>query len=176
MDRDPSDFVGLLVRHQNDLLRYILPLVGSMDDAQDVLQETATALWKKFGDFDSDRPFLPWAKRFAQYEVLMHHRSKRRFTFLSDELVAELSAAADADANVLADHHAALQVCLDSLSEEERQIVRTRYADSDTTIQQLAEQTGKSVNVLYKSLSKIRKQLLDCVERRLAPQSLSAES
>src|SRR5262249_34727404 len=34
-ETDPSLFVRLLLQHQNDLLRHILPLVGCLDDAQD---------------------------------------------------------------------------------------------------------------------------------------------
>src|SRR5262245_2939914 len=88
---DPSLFVRLFLRHQNDLLRYILPLVGGLDDAQDVLQETAAALWRKFDRFDPRQPFLAWARQFARNEVLMHHRRRRRYTFLTDELIDELA-------------------------------------------------------------------------------------
>ena len=88
---DHALFVRLLVKHQNDLLRYIAPLVGSLDDAQDVLQEAALALWNKFAQYDPQQPFLPWAKRFAKYEVLMHHRRRRRYTFLSEELLETLA-------------------------------------------------------------------------------------
>src|SRR5262245_53918758 len=90
LQTDPSLFVRLLLQHQNDLLGYILPLVGCLDDAQDVLQETATALWQKFDQYDPSRPFLPWAKRFAHHEVLMYHRKQRRYTFLSEELIESL--------------------------------------------------------------------------------------
>ena len=57
----PSAFVRLLLEHQGALLRYILPLVGNLDDAQDVLQQTALALWQKFGQYDPSLPFLPFA-------------------------------------------------------------------------------------------------------------------
>src|SRR5262249_45038971 len=71
---DPSLFVRLLLQHQNGLLRYVLPLVGNLDDAEDVVQQTA--LWQKFDQYDPSRPFLPWAKRFAHHEVLMYHRKQ----------------------------------------------------------------------------------------------------
>ena len=58
VETDPSLFVRLLLQHQNDLLGYILPLVGCLDDAQDVLQETATALWQKFDRYDPGRPLI----------------------------------------------------------------------------------------------------------------------
>src|SRR5262245_32939751 len=87
---DPSLFVRLLLQHHNAMLRFILPLVGNLDDAQDVLQETASALWQKFDRYDPQQPFLAWAKQFARNEVLMHHRRRRRYTFLTEELIETL--------------------------------------------------------------------------------------
>ena len=45
-------------------------MLGHPAEAEDLLQETAKVLWKKFGDYDPKLPFLPWAKAFARYEVL----------------------------------------------------------------------------------------------------------
>ena len=166
---DADQFVRLLVRHQNDLLHYITPLVGSIIDAQDVLQETATALWKKFDQFDSTKPFLPWAKKFANYEVLMFHRKRKTYTFLSDELIERLSQQQEERPS---DHQeqmrAALQRCLQSLSDEDRHLLRARYEEPDFNVGQLAEQWGRSANVLYKTLGKVRQRLLDCIRGRIA--------
>ena len=89
-EADPALFVRLLLQHQDAILRYVLPLVGDLNDAQDVLQDTATALWQKFGQYDPAQPFLPWARRFAHNEVLMFHRRRRRYTFLTEELIDSL--------------------------------------------------------------------------------------
>jgi len=165
---DPSLFVRLFLQHQNGLLRFIHPLVGSLDDAQDVLQETAAALWRKFDRFDPGQPFLAWAKRFARNEVLMHHRRRRRFTFLTDELIDELADRQE-DREALARQRGdALRLCLEKLPEADRHLLERRYAEAGATIQRLAAETGESANVLYKALARIRRQLLDCVSRTLA--------
>jgi RNA polymerase sigma-70 factor, ECF subfamily len=167
-DTDPAHFVRLLLQHQNALLRYILPLVGHLADAQDVLQETAVALWEKFADFDPDRPFLPWARQFARNEVLMHHRRRRRYTFLSEELIDTL-AAHQADQEAAAEQRlGALAACLDALPEADRALLEERYGDSGATIQRLAGATGQTPNVLYKALARIRRRLLNCIAGRLA--------
>jgi RNA polymerase sigma-70 factor, ECF subfamily len=167
-ETDPSLFVRLLLQHQNDLLRYILPLVGCLDDAQDVLQETATALWRKFDQYDPDCPFLPWAKRFAHHEVLMCHRRRRRYTFLSDELIESLIAHQAEQEREAEQWQEALQDCVNKLSEADRELLNHRYAEPGTTIQRLAAQTGQTPNVLYKTLARIRRQLLHCVGKALA--------
>ena len=64
---DHAQFIQLLVRHEHDLLRFVLPLVGNLADARDVMQEAAVNLWKKFDEYDPSQPFLPWARRFAYF-------------------------------------------------------------------------------------------------------------
>jgi RNA polymerase sigma-70 factor (ECF subfamily) len=167
VDAGPSQFVRLLIKHQNDLLRYILPLVGCLDDAQDVLQETATALWQKFDQYDPGRPFLPWAKRFAHHEVLMYHRKRRRYTFLTEELIGSLverQTEQELDAQLL---QTALRDCVQKLPEADRRLLDRRYAESGTNIQRLAAETGQTANILYKALARIRRQLLHCINQTL---------
>jgi len=60
---EQADFLRIYSRHHRDLYRYALMLVVRQSDADDVLQEASVALWKKFGDYDTSLPFLPWAKR-----------------------------------------------------------------------------------------------------------------
>jgi RNA polymerase sigma-70 factor (ECF subfamily) len=165
---DPSLFVQLLLQHQNDVLRYILPLVGCLDDAHDVLQETATALWRKFEQYDPEQPFLPWAKRFARNEVLMHHRKRSRYVFLTEELVETLAERQSEYEKQALERRQALRTCIEKLPEADRLLLDQRYAEPGTTIQQLAAETGATVNVLYKALARVRRQLLDCVTRTLA--------
>lgn len=168
MDRESSAwFLGLLLRHQGELLRYILPLVGHLQDAQDVLQETATALWKKLDSYDRAQPFLPWAKRFARNEVLMHHRRRKRFHFLSEELLDALEAAETASESDRR-RREALDSCLAGLDAADRELIRARYAAPDTNIQKLAASSGESQNVLYKALARVRRRLMDCVSGKLS--------
>lgn len=164
---DPSLFVRLLLQHQGELLRYILPLVGNLEDAQDVLQQSALALWQKFDQYDPDRPFLPFAKRFAYNEVLMHHRKNRRYTFLTQELIDSL-VEQQAEPELAAQRRLALESCLEALPEADRLLLDERYSASGQTVHQLADETGQKANVLYKALARIRRQLLHCVNEKLA--------
>lgn len=165
---DPSQFVNLLFRHQDALLRHILPLVGCFDDAQDVLQETATAMWKKFSDYDASRPFLPWAKQFARNEILMHHRRGRRYSFLTESLVESLLVENQTRQDESHRRQIALEHCVSKLPAAERNLINQRYARNTFSVGQLAQETGKSANVLYKSLARIRSQLMNCISQSMA--------
>jgi RNA polymerase sigma-70 factor (ECF subfamily) len=162
---DPSLFVRLLLQYQNDLLRYILPLVGCLDDAQDVLQDTAMALWRKFDQYDPRQPFLRWAKRFAHHEILMYHRKRRRYTFLTEEMIESLSERQAEHEQYGQQLQKALVDCIQRLPEADRLLLNSRYAEPGTTIQHLAAETGQTANVLYKALARIRRQLLLCIGR-----------
>lgn len=167
-EQDSGEFVGLWIRHQNDLLRTIAPLVGSMNDAQDVLQETAIALWRKFSTYDQQRPFLPWARQFAKHEVLMFHRRRQRYTFLSESLIEALAERQNQQEAISEHRRRVLVGCMDRLRDSDQSLLRLRYAEPGTTIQQVAQATGQTANALYKALQRIRQQLLVCLERKLA--------
>ncbi|EAQ77739.1 probable RNA polymerase sigma-E factor [Blastopirellula marina DSM 3645] len=155
------------MEHQDRLLRYILPLVGSKDDAEDILQETATAIWKKFDQFDTTQPFVPWAKKFAHNEILRHHRNKKSVTFLTEELVEDLASRYDQREELRICRYEALMECMEKLPDGDRQILDIRYRNPQATIQSLANEVEQSANVLYKSLARMRRQLFNCVNRKL---------
>jgi RNA polymerase sigma-70 factor (ECF subfamily) len=157
-----------MMRHQEDLLRFVLPLVGGrLSDAEDVVQEAAIALWRKFERYDPDRPFLAWAKQFVQYEALMHARRQSRYTFLTEELINSLSVRQDEMEEEKRRRLIVLDRCLTKLSPEDLALVERRYAERSVTVGQLAETMGTAANVLYKSLARIRRALALCVIREL---------
>src|SRR6478609_9849007 len=80
--------VRLLISHQDDLFRYIFCLLPNREDAQDVLQETSVAIYRKFAAYDEQKPFLAWAFGFAYLEVLKHReRTSRDGRIFSDEFM-----------------------------------------------------------------------------------------
>ncbi len=160
-------FVRLLTRHERDLYRYIVSLMPMGGEPDDVMQETATLLWKKFADYDRERPFLPWAMRFAYFEVLKQRKrlGKSRLIF-SDELLATIASDYAGEEPVLRSRRGALDACLAKLSDRDRDLLRRRYASRET-ISDLAAEAGRSVHKLYYALERIRENLMLCVDRTL---------
>src|SRR4026207_1647588 len=66
-DRGASQqrFLSLFLRSEREIFRYVAVLVPSVADAEDIVQQTAIALWEKFDAYDPNQPFTPWACRFA---------------------------------------------------------------------------------------------------------------
>ena len=89
----PESFVTQLTEAQFSLFDYISFLLCDSSDARDVLQETNPDLWRKASAYDASRPFLPWARVIAHYQVLTFRKKQSRSHLLfDDEFLASVSA------------------------------------------------------------------------------------
>jgi RNA polymerase sigma-70 factor, ECF subfamily len=162
-----EDFAALYSKHHLDLLRYVLTLLPNRPLAEDVVQETARLLWQKIDRFDPAQPFWPWARGFARLEVLkVRRREMIRAKYFSDELVEQLAEERMANESGLAAQRETLAACLEKLDGPARELLMNRYG-REVTLQQLAEQEGKSANALYLAVHRIRQKLIECVNRAL---------
>lgn len=160
-------FASLYAQCHLDLLRYVLTLLPNRHLADDVVQETARLLWRKFDEYDATRPFLPWARQFAHFEVLKaRKRLAVRERHFSDELIAQLAAERASHEDVLTLQREALAGCVEKLDADSRDLLMHRYG-REVSLQRLAEQRGKSANALYLMLHRIRLRLMECVNRSL---------
>lgn len=165
--KDEELFVRLLAQHENDLYRYVQSLAFDRSAVDDIMQEVAVALWNKFDQFDAERPFIPWACRFAYFQVLKH-RSKvgRSRLVFGDNLIELLASDYEDEHELMTARRRALDDCLAKLPSRDREIVERRY-DSTATIQELAESRKLSVHKLYHALDRIRRSLLQCTQNAL---------
>jgi RNA polymerase sigma-70 factor (ECF subfamily) len=158
--------VRLLTLHQGELFRFIFALLPHEEDARDVLQETSVALCRKFEDYDPAKPFLAWAYRFAQLEVFKQRERNRRGTrLLSRELVERLANERERHEPVLQARLEALDHCLAELPPADRELIRRRYTDR-ARAEELVRGSGASRRTLFRNLDRVRRLLLDCINRR----------
>ena len=143
---------------------YILYLVGRIDDAKDVLQETNLVLWREATNYDDTRPFLPWAKKIAYYQVMTWRtKQKRSKLVFDDELLQKVAVYADEehDMNVML---SALERCFQKLNASQKAVVTSRYTreKSVKSIAGALRCTAASVSML---LLRVRDKLGRCVEK-----------
>jgi RNA polymerase sigma-70 factor (ECF subfamily) len=164
--------VGLLVRHQDQLYRYIFALLHDAADAWDVLQEASIAIVRKATEYDAERPFLPWAYRFAFLTTIDWRKKKRReAASLSDDVLKVLAAERLQQEEELMSRLSALEHCLEELPLKQRDLVRQRY-ESRETMKEIASLQEVSLRTLYRRLDSIRRWLHDCIDRRLATEGI----
>lgn len=171
---DPgNEFARLLVANDRELRRYIAMFVPRRDCVEEILQQTAAILWEKFVDFDREREFLPWAIRFAYFEILNFRKNLARSRFVySDEVLTALAQTRDEISAELQQRRLALLHCLGKLTVDDKSLLERRYSDS-STIKALADETGRTVKALYRRLDRIRESILTCVNQRLASEQQS---
>ena len=158
-------FARLFSQHQQGLYRYILMLVGSPLDASDVLQETAVVLLRKIDLFNEDQPFMPWAKKFAYYEVLKHRTAKaKRPPLLEESVLEQIRRQIDTCEPLFDARREALAQCLRKLPERQLEIIKMRYTE-DIKPSEIAELTARPVQTIYTQLKRIRQSLLECINR-----------
>ncbi|MGI9241870.1 MAG: sigma factor, partial [Verrucomicrobiales bacterium] len=54
-------FVRLFAHYEPDLRRFIRSLLPTATDTDEVLQQTAIVIWRKFDQYDPETNFMKWA-------------------------------------------------------------------------------------------------------------------
>jgi RNA polymerase sigma-70 factor (ECF subfamily) len=168
-----DDFLRLYSEHEPSLRGFVRSLVPTRDDAREVMQEVAVALWRKFGDLAGAAEFRPWAFGVARMEVLAWRRDRGRDRhFFGDDAMAIIAEHSAQMSRQLDAQHEALEECVSKLPADQRALVRAAYAPG-TRIDQLAAQQGRSAMALYKTLHRIRLALVECTRAVLAREGLA---
>ena len=165
-DCDPrrEEFVRLFQQHERGLYGYILSLIPNVAEADEVSQDTNLLLWKEFNRSDPIRDFGAWARTIAYYQVLAHRKatSRERLQFDS-ELLDVLADRAAARWDELVARQSYLMDCLSQLSEVKQQVIRLYYR-FEMTAKAIAEQLGRKVAAVEKTLVRSRVALHDCID------------
>ena len=157
-------FLRLYVEQEEALRGFVRSLVPTLEDAREVMQQTAAVLWRKF---DDSADFRPWAFGVAKFEALAFLRDRARDRHLfGDEVLALLEAEALEAARSSEQEEQALEQCLQKLPAAQRELVETAYAPG-VRMDELARSAGRTPMALYKSLHRIRMALVDCVQLTL---------
>jgi RNA polymerase sigma-70 factor (ECF subfamily) len=167
--KQPKDvvFFQLFMASQKKLYAFILASVHNYADANDILQETAIVMWRKFDEFDQESNFVAWGIGIARNLIKSYFTGRKGSHLLFD---ADLTAAIeDKTLERLGREDArmdALKRCCEKLSEFNRYLIRLRYTEGKT-IKSIAHQLGKPVQGMYKTLARLQDALLRCIERSM---------
>jgi RNA polymerase sigma-70 factor (ECF subfamily) len=166
-DALPADFVARLVTHQGALYSYIASLMGGLDHANDVLQETNLKLCRKASIYDAGQPFLRWAYVFARNEVMAWRTQQARSKLVfNDDLLTTIAEVFES-VEEGADHQlAALEHCVERLPERQRELVAARYGRGEA-LQDIATRMQMEENAAAALFYRLRKALATCVELSL---------
>jgi len=161
--RDDHLFARMMAKHHRNLHNYIYSLHPHSTEAEDILQETSINIFKHFHQYDVDRPFLPWAFRFAYFEVRRFRRScSRDRLVMTDELIDTMATERSEMQDDLELKRQRLVFCVKKLLQNDQQLLQWRY-DTQKSIKDIAEALNLPVKRLYKRLERLRLILHRCM-------------
>ncbi|MEM8864139.1 MAG: sigma-70 family RNA polymerase sigma factor [Planctomycetota bacterium] len=169
-DRDlRAQFARVFAQNDRWLFAYLVTLLGSPADAEEVFQEVCVILWRDYDKFDPTTNFMKWASVIAHHQVHRFRRTQtRRAKPLSDAVVDLLADEAVAKADLMDSRRLALHDCLKKLPASDLELERHCYSDSRRSMKAVAELLGRPANTVYKAMNRIRQSLHGCIDRKLA--------
>ncbi len=170
MDQRRMELSARFMAERHALLAYIHALVQRADVAEDIFQE----VWLRLADA-ADRDVAiadapAWFRGVARNLVLHHWRSGRRARVVVDsellDLVDRAFAEQDPHAEELERRRLGLQACLRELPAHAKEVLRLKYV-ADLTAEEVGARLQRSSASVLMLLSRLRRSLEDCVNRRL---------
>jgi RNA polymerase sigma-70 factor (ECF subfamily) len=141
-------FDALVYAHHDRLRAFLLRRVGA-DAVEDVIQETFLAAWQALPRLDLRVRFKTWLFSIAVHKAADYHRSQGRRseaeTPLDFERLPALPSAQDTATDV--ENRATVQLLLDHLSDEQRQLLEMYYF-AELTLPEIATVLNRNLNTL----------------------------
>ncbi len=161
------EFTRNWLNSQQSIAMFIRATVSNSADAEDILQEVACQVAEKYDEYDSERPFLPWAIGVAKIKIAEYYRSKKKHsTIYTSELIESLSEACFRLHSYLHPYSNALEECLRKLDKKSAELLTMRYQEN-LSPQVIAEGMNTTSGTVRVSLTRIRNRLRNCMQARV---------
>ena len=163
-DSGHETFLRLFTGAQPALRRFVIAHLPDRREVDDILQEAALVLWRKYDQFEQDKSFTAWALGIARNEILrVRHSGLRQHLVLSDAIAERLALDLEAVASEMDQERIHLQNCLKKLPERPRRVVELYY-DSGYSAESIARVLGSTVNTIGILLFRTREALARCIK------------
>ena len=167
-DKDNHEqFTRLWTEAQPILAGYLYAAVPDFQEAEDLLQEVAVILLRKFPEYNPEQPFVGWAIGIAKREVLMsrRHHARNRLIYQAD-LLERLADTCEELTPELEERSRALRECVRAVQGRAAELLRLRYEEC-LKFDAIAARVGMAAVAVRVVLSRTRAALRDCVERKV---------
>ena len=162
-----KNFLKRFLADETRLRAYFIAVTGTASDADDLLQETAVVLWRKYEQYDQSREFLPWALGVARLEAMKWRQRKARSKLVfSEEAMSLLSETAERMEKTPDERLPALRNCLERLPPDSLSTLLLRYEKGES-LENMALKLSKTIGAVMTKLSRIRDILRRCMEKSM---------
>jgi RNA polymerase sigma-70 factor (ECF subfamily) len=150
------------------LIAYIRSFVGDADLTEDIFQQVSVVVLQKADEFIPGRDLQAWCRGIARNVIQRERQKARRLRVFEGDRILDLvdRAFEESARSDLAEARSSLmRECLDLLAGHARELVSLRYS-TGLSLRQIAGKLEKSEPAVQVALSRVRKWLTDCVQRR----------
>jgi RNA polymerase sigma-70 factor, ECF subfamily len=163
-----ESFTRLWTKAQPVVSNYVHAMVLNFHDAEDLLQDVAVIVMRKFEQYDSSQPFNAWAMGIAKLEIIYRRRQGAHAPGkIPIETMDKLAALYEQMAPELEARTEALRRCYQQLQGRARELVKLRYEQAQKP-GDIAIQLKMDSGAVRVALNRVRSILQECVERNVA--------
>lgn len=164
------------IHDRHRLAAFVNGLLRDAHAAEDVLQEVWVRLAAEVGKGTRLDNQAAWCRGVARNLIRQHWERRQTAKVVADSTVLEtfldrvelaFAEADDDDAADWATRQQALDECVAALPERSRQMLTLRY-ESSASMDEVACAMGQTFESVTKTLYRVRRALLECVERKLS--------
>jgi RNA polymerase sigma-70 factor (ECF subfamily) len=159
-----EEFMTSFITAEPKLRAYAFACGLSREQADDLVQEEALVLWRRYDSYDRTRPFLPWALGVAHHLIQKCRQASHATHLLSPEVAEQMAQTCSSLGDEIEQRQGALRNCVEKLPGHLRSLLALRYGEQ-RSLAQIAQRLGRGLSATNMALHRIRHVLLECVER-----------
>ena len=170
---DETPLIQQYLQHRSEFMGYLYAITRDAELSEEIYQNAAVVVIEKADQPHTIRNFRAWAKEVVRRQALHAIRARavaeRHGRAVSPELLEAVSIAFiddTSDDSVTRDEASALRKCLEGLPRDKRELIALRYEGS-SSFDEISKHTGSTPAAVQRALSRIRKLLHGCVQKRL---------
>ena len=180
---DQERYGEIIERYQGKLFAYLFRLIGSRDEAQDILQDVFLKAYRNLQSYDEARKFSSWIYRIAHNEAVnfIKRRALKRFIPWEDiaatkDKLEMMSFEEGADkAWLRKEIGKEVNAALDKMPFKYKQVLVLRYF-SDKSYEEISEILGKPMNTVGTLISRAKRKLSEELKGQNLPFDSSTDS
>jgi RNA polymerase sigma-70 factor, ECF subfamily len=167
-EKDQELYSEIIERYQTRLFVYIYRLIGSKEEAEDLLQDVFIKAYRNLNSYDTSRKFSSWIYRIAHNETVNYIKRKSLKRFISWETITSTRDKLDSSSEEEGADKAWIRKevsqevgqAIDRLPFKYKQVLTLRYY-SDQTYEEIAEILGKPMNTVGTLINRAKKKLAE---------------
>jgi RNA polymerase sigma-70 factor, ECF subfamily len=163
LEGDGRAFTALVDRHAGVCLRYATRMLGSVEDAEDVTQDSLYRAYRALGSYEKSTAFRTWLMAIVinRCRSALLYRGRREARVRADD-VKVMAASVDSDVDAAVTRQA-IEWGLAKLDPELREAFLLKHVEQ-LTYDEMAEATGIGVSALKMRVKRACDQLRNALE------------